>query len=456
MSMIRSEEVRQWKPILRALDPLREVGLEEIDDLYAERRAAPYKEIATDLLTADRAAEVKVILCGARGSGKSTELTRLARELSPEFCVVHTDLAAGLPEQAGTLAVLTLLGVAGLHAIQIWSSDDDTTKASVALVRGSEQLQGALTKFGAAGSMVTTLLDAVSGIVTVFNPAAGAVLATTNAVAKATGSLVGKATELRHALGRGPLQGRLPADKRDDTKAVVDAVNSILDELERLAGKPVVLLADGLDKRTGVEEVQLALSEEYLLRELRAPLVLTGPVNLRHDPRFRAMPGGFRLALLYNIPVCERGGEAVRPASEGIALLRELYERRRSASGIRADLMSAGILDRAALMCSGIIREFLGLLHATCKNALQSERETATPEDLEAAIRARRLAMEGYLNEQSVGILRRVLAKGIVPAGEAADVLLFENFIACYPNGDVWFRPHELIADYIANQSVAE
>ncbi len=75
--------------------------------------------------------------------------------------------------------------------------------------------------------------------------------------------------------------------------------------------------------------------------------------------------------------------------------------------------------------------------------------------DLDLAIKARRLEMEGYLNEGHVTTLRAVLDKAIVPAGPGADTLLFENFIACYPNGHIWFRPHELIVDFVAAHSNA-
>ena len=268
---------------------------------------------------------------------------------------------------------------------------------------------------------------------------------------KASGAAVNVGAEVRHALARGPLEGRLPQDRRDDAKAVVDAVNEILVELETLAGRPPLLLADGLDKRTGVKEVELALSEDYLLHELRAPMVLTGPVNLRHDPRFRAAPGKFRLVLLYNVPVCERRPDgSVGASEEGIRMLCALYERRREAAAIPAELFTEEMIERAASMSSGIIREFLSLLHSTCKNALGAARTTVEPADLELAIKARRLELEGYLDEGHLEILRRVLDKGVLPAAEQADTLLFENFIACYPNGDIWFRPHELIVKFVA------
>lgn len=455
MSLPSKELIDWWRPKLRALDPWRLVQLEEIDELYAEREGAPYRSLARDLVLAEQPAEVKVLLCGARGSGKTTELTRLAHDLEERFCVVQTDLGAGLPDEASTLAVVTLLGVAALRAIKIWSEPDGdvqalvpTGKASVA--RGIERLQAALERFGKGVPAVAQLLDGVSGIVTFFDPTLAAGLATASEVTKAAGSSATAITKLRNDLSRGPLEGRLPPEKRDDAQAVVEAINGILADLQALAGRPPLLLADGLDKRTRLDEVAQALDDEYLLRELQAPLVLTGPVNLRHDPRFRAVPGNFRLALLYNVPIWHRVDGAVQPAPDGVRVLKDLYQRRREDAGIPADLIGEPLVERAAQSCAGIVRDFLGLLHEAGKNALSRGQRTIAAADVEAAIKARRLEMEGYLNERGLDILNRVLDKSTLPDTPEADTLLFENFIACYHNGDIWFRPHDLIADFVA------
>ncbi|NJK31630.1 MAG: hypothetical protein HC927_03995 [Deltaproteobacteria bacterium] len=460
MSLPSRELVTWWKPKLRALDPWRTLGVDEIEALYAERRGEPavYRALATQLVMVDRPADLKVLLCGARGSGKSTEITRLAREIQQEFCVVQTDLGEGLPDNAGTLAVVMVLGVAGLHALQTWSEPDAEAKALVKqdndrVQRGTERLQAALSKFGDAMPSVADILGGISSIVTLLNPAAGVVVAGTGAAVKATS---GSGSKLRNSLARGPLEGRLPVDQRDNAKAVIDAVNEIFADLHSLAGRPPLLLADGLDRKTSVEDVELALSDEQLLRDLDAALVITGPVNLRHDPRFRATPGNFKLKILYNVPVCRRTDHGVEADREGIQMLCDLYERRRHAAGIPKDLIPAPLLERAAYMCAGIVREFLLLLYEACNSAIRKGRHSVEPDDLEEAIKSHRLAMEGYLDEARISILRRVLDKGIVPSGPVADRLLFENFIACYPNGDVWFRPHEVLVDYIKSKSTDE
>ena len=179
-------------------------------------------------------------------------------------------------------------------------------------------------------------------------------------------------------------------------------------------------------------------------------MILTGPVNLRHDPRFRAVPGNFRLALLYNVPVCERDESGrVHPSPEGVAVFRDLYGRRRRTAQLPEDLISAELVQRAAQLSSGIVRDFLRILHEACMNALSAGGRSVSAEDLELSIKTLRLEMQGYLDQGHIDTLGRVLAKTTVPVTAQADTLLFENFIACYANGDLWYRPHELIVDFV-------
>ena len=436
-----------WKPKIGALDPWRELGPHDIDDLYAERQTAPYQDLARQLLVIDHPAQFKVLLCGARGSGKSTELVRLAREIERDYCVVQTDLGAGLPDSASTLAVVTLLGVAALYALENWSGPDAIPMELSS--RGASKLDGALARFGHAVP-VSDLMKAVGGIVTLFAPGTGAAIGATGSVVEAASK---GSARLRSALTHGPLGDRLEPEQYEDARMVVEAVNGILADLEHACGRPPLLLADGLDKRTSVEDVEVALRDEQLLREIDAPLVLTGPVNLRYDPRFRKTPGNFRLSILYNVPTREQADNgAVRFCSTGIAMLKDLYARRRDAAGL-ADLIPDAIVEKAAKLSSGIVRDFLRLLHAACMNAMSASRTAVVESDLEQASKTQRLEMQGYLSQGDIDTLRHVLDQRMVPETNKADTLLFENFIACYPNGDLWYRPHELIVEFVESHS---
>jgi len=68
---------------------------------------------------------------------------------------------------------------------------------------------------------------------------------------------------------------------------------------------------------------------------------------------------------------------------------------------------------------------------------------------MDAAIGSKRRELQGCLRENLIDVLHHVLETTGLPEGDAADQLLFENFIACHANGDVWFRPHELLVAWL-------
>lgn len=445
------ELISWWRRILEAIDPLRPLVRDKIDDLYAERPDSPTRMIATRLRRSSPGHGQSILLYGARGAGKSSELSRLARELRDEYAVVQVDLGAGLPDQTSTLALVVLLGAAVLQVSKEWAGPD--AAATTPARTGEDKLNKALAKLGLASTFLGSVLKHIAPILTWTGADSGVTAAATAALSTA-GTALSHSADLRRELSRDPLAGRLPADRQDDARAVTESVNQLLHELEQLTGRPPLLLTDGLDKRTNIEDIQTALADLDLLVALEAPIILTGPVVLRHDVRFRGLANGFTMHSLPNIAVRKRGnegGETIEENADGLALLRDIFERRMRAIEV-LEAVEPQALDLAARMSSGIIREFLQILTGAGDLALDAGRRQITLRDVEAVVRRLRLSLQGSLNEKDWMLLARVLAKpGTLPADVRADVLLYENFIACYANGDLWFRPHEAIADSVAS-----
>lgn len=440
-----------WRPILDRIDPLRPLRLDDVENLYAERLDPPYRAITTRLLVRSPAQGQTIVLYGARGAGKSSELTRIADVLRDRYAVIQVDLGAGLPDDTSTLALVLLLGVAALAEQSRWRGAKEPD-ALARQKRGVDRLSKALKGFSLGGEFVAGLLEkarpllALTGVDGGASAALGAGLSAVSALAQTAA--------LKRELGRGPLAGRLPPDRFDDARAVVDAVNSILVDLGELAGRPPLILADGLDKRASIDEVEKALADIDLLTAVAAPMVLTGPVVLRHDPRFRAIGDRSLLITLPNITVRRRAASpagAVEDNPEGIGLLRDLFARRMNSIDISAnDVVEQEALTLAARMSSGIIREFLTILTDAGIIAIDAAQRKILLPHVEAAVRRLRLSLQGSLDAHAWNILARLLEKpGTLPADPGADVLLYENIIACYTNGDVWYRPHEAIVDSV-------
>lgn len=449
MSAADQEVLSWWRKVLGPLDPMQPLRAEDVGRLYTERPDAPYKMIAARLRRSPALRGQTILIYGARGAGKSSELSRLGAELKDEYTIVHVDLGAGLPETTSTLALVVLLGAAALHGLAQWERPDVPPSSGG---RGKDLLAVALKQLGLSADFLGGLLKHVGPALALVGADSGVSAAAGGAWAV---SALAHAAALRRELGRGPLGERLTSDRFDDARAVADAVNTIFLELEARAGRPPLLLADGLDKRTRLEDVSTALADRDLLASLAAPMVLTGPVVLRHDPRFRSLESGSAMFSLPNVAVRRRGGRGgheVVDNEDGIALLRELSMKRLATVDVHLDdLMERGALGLAARMSSGIIREFLTILTSAGDAAQSAGERRISAAHVEAAVRRIRLSLQASLDEQDWQILARLIQKpGTLPADDRADVLLYENFIACYANGDLWYRPHEAIAGSVS------
>ncbi len=437
-------QIALWKPTLGAIDPWRELTEDEIDALYVERPDSPLGAILIDLLSGDgEHGAACCVLCGARGSGKTTELLRLRHELRERRCVVYTDVGAVLPDEAGTLAVLVLLGAALLRAL------DDWTEGSDGVWEGFVQ---ALGSFGVSAEALSRLVQVVAPLVGLLRPDLAADAAVATQVAKAVPAARQAATEVRELLRRDGLEGRLPRGREDEARAVVAAVNDILAELERASGRSPLVVIEGLDKLATPESVRLALADIDLLVSLRVALVISGPTHMQYDLGLHGLhvQGGIRFHTLPNAPVRTRDSDGAPIENRaGINFLTEIFERRMKPLGAGARPFAGGVVADAARMSSGIVRDFLLLLEGAGKRALSEGRDAVGAGDLQAAVRGARIERQGFLRESHQTLLRRVQQKGTLPTGEDSDVLLYENFIVCYRNGDLWYEPHALLAGYV-------
>jgi len=443
-----AKQLKVWGPTLDALDPWRTLRTDEIDDLYVERPDAPLAEMMSDLLRGGESA--RCVLSGARGSGKTTELIRLARQLGSDRCVVYANLGEALPEDAGTLSVLALLGAALLRALETWTSPDgEDTPATATATARRQALGSALQRFGLGVDALASLIEAVAPLVWLAWPGATTASAMPYAIASAkTAQVLRRAiSRVQELLRRDGLGGRLPHGKEDDARAVVEAVNGILAALAKAAGRPPLLIAEGLDKLATAESVKLALADAHLLLDLETALVLSGPTRIQADIRLHELRarGGFRYHALPNVPVRIHGAEGATDNADGVNLLVELYRKRMAQLGDQARRFPDELVAEAAKLSSGITRDFLALLEAVGQQALQDGRDVAQPGDLDAAARAARIIRQGYLREHHYALLWRILEKGSLPSMPDADMLLYENYVVCYRNGDLWYEPHALL-----------
>ena len=429
--------VRHWQPIIRAFDPHKPLSTTEINTLYVEREGSPGRSIAEDLLY-DEDADRLFVMCGSRGSGKSTEIARLTESLQHTRVVVRLDLSTALPEPHSTVGLVIVIGLAALRAHEAWKGDTATHKR---ITQGLETaLQGLLNEQEPTQRKlnISDLVASTAGVVAVYSPEP------ISKVIAATAAGVAKASQLAWTPGL----GKSALDAPDQVSLnILNAVNTALEALTTASGRKPLILADGLDKLTELESLIQVLNRPQLLNDLATPLVLTAPINLMHSTEFNAVRQYAETVPLYNLPVVNPDDDT--KLGTGYANLREVFAFRKKHHSLTQHWLEDSALNLLIRFSGGSIRDFIGLIRDAAKHASRAGKTTIDDDHAQEAIRELRHRLQFPLTEASITLLRSVLTKGIPPGGEEAANLLFQNYILCYPNGDIWYRPHEVLVQWL-------
>lgn len=429
------DDLAFWRELHRRLDPLRLPSPDELATAYAPRADGPAARLAEEFELADQAAGIRSLICGARGSGKTTEMLHLQQiipQRRPGTATIYLDIASALPEKASTAVWLPLVAA----AVQAARFDAPASPTP-------QSLQAALTTIGVSADAFSRLVGFISQLMLY----SGEPAAASGAVLKGAGGAAREISELARFV-RGSLQQATNAEQ-DHVEALASGLREQIDLYQQGSGNELVLLLDGLDRRRSAEQVLDALNDADMLYDLPAGLILSGPVQMRFDRRFAALtlPGRFRTHTLPNLPVVTPQGAG---DGKGQDQLVELLQRRlEPISDPRTTLLFSEPLSRhAARMSSGLPREFLELLRLAARAARNDGRFSVDERDLEEAVRERRHDYQAGITSDMWDVLDEVLQRTERPRGDV-DELLFINLVACYSNGDIWFRPNELLVDYL-------
>lgn len=436
-----------WREMYAVFDPTVRVEYEDAD-LFVGRPGAVAASIADDLrLGLERAG--KWVVCGAMGSGKSSELVQLARLLEGSHAVVGVDLPRSVArvDRLRPAEVLYLIGLAAIRASRdLW--DHELPEATTAaLHRAFMPLLG-------DNRVEINPREIVQGVSLLVAHAASAAIG-------GSGALVGAASGLARAAA-GALPGHLQRTTPlgGATRAALDsdpeldqlrvAVDAVLDEVAKVR-QPVVLV-DGLDKIQTLTAIRDLFSDSRVLALPRAPVVYTGPITLMLATEWQATAGFFRRERLTNVVVHAPGPSGVEidadKIADGRAAMRSVIERRLFRLGDRTidDVFDAVALERIIDMSGGLLRDLIHLVNRAVRWCLRRQEARITAAIADEAIVEMRKEFEITLTTRRVEELVHVARCG-EPSGngeESADLLL-RGYVLPYANGRVWFEPHPLL-----------
>lgn len=438
-----------WRRIYASFDPTARVEYGDAD-LFVGRPGMVAKSIVDDLRLGLEP-QGKWVVCGAMGSGKSSELVELARVLSHSHAVIGLDLPRSVTrvELLQPAEVLYLVGLAAVRtARDLWQHD-----ISDALVG---ELHTAFTPLLSQQAREIDPREVLQGVALltahVVSAAAGAgagvVGAVTGGARAIAGMLPGKAKPRRGTWLGGSTRPAIDGDP--DIERLCTAVNAVLDEIAQT--RPPIVLVDGLDKIQEIQIIRDLFSGNRLLSLPRAPMVYTGPITLMLGTDWQATGGFFRRERLTNVVVRVPGLPGItidaQKVEAGGAAMREVVARRLSRENLTVDdVFAADSLDLIVANCGGLLRDLIHLVQRAVRWCIRHKpMEKISEIAAHEAIAELRREYEITLTTRRVEELLHVASVG-EPSGEkdVSSELLLTGYILPYANGRVWFEPHPIL-----------
>ncbi|MCB9791400.1 MAG: hypothetical protein H6741_01620 [Alphaproteobacteria bacterium] len=470
-----------WRPFRVAFNPtLKGLPLDQLDALYAEPPLAPalpsfalriHEWTNNVSLGRDDTAPPRLLLVGARGSGKSTQLHRAATLLSDTAYPVVVDLSPALVERMGTLPLIIHAGLAGLAHLTEWAAHGEAKVGMEAIRQAAGEARGLFADAMRALDMGANLADslgdllAAASIVLTQVPVPESQIAAAGAAAgSAAGKGMGKGflairratTALRGVGSEDSLATALGQNAVQQARPMLDAVNQIYAALYEANGhRHPVLLMEGMDKAATVGDAFALLKDDALFAELAFPTALTGSIALHMRLEFNNLSDVFKLETVYTQATRQFESTATSRA-ETLEYFQALVQQRIAHYGVPHDIVADAQLKKLALASSGLTAEFIKLLDDAATFAMTDGARTLRDQDVEQAIFRLRNAIATPLTEAHWSLLQKVMESKEAPEpsdGALGQELLYRNDILCYRNGRPWYWPHEVLIPYLMERS---
>jgi hypothetical protein len=439
-----------WETVFERFDPLVPVPREHTE-WHAARPLSPLDSICKKLDFPKGMPHV--LLTGTQGTGKSTELRRVAQARDGKEFVVFLDLEHHFDKVVGDwealqhvtawevvfltgLAVLRsaeeLLGfrLAPEHRRALEQAWVDAAKLSKAIESTPEVDAGKLAK-----SLV--LLASAAGAAAL-GPAGAA-------TGTAVGGLAALTESAKWSLPFGLSKTKLP-DQEREAQTLVACVNVIIGLVQQRGTKVLVML-DGLDRIKELDRAVELFVESKLIGQLACRVVLCGPFVLRTDGSLLGVRGFSDVPPLVNVPVLDKDDPS-RPGP-GIPFFRELFARRVADIGAPALILPPEI-DRLAYYSGGRARDFVDMIQRVAQAAWGDDVATASAEIVDAVIDERRRHWETGLHRGHIRVLEGIVNDPEhqlpdLPDDPLAQRLLANGALLPYPDGSEWYYPHPLL-----------
>jgi len=392
----------------------------------------------------------RVLFTGTVGTGKTTELLRVAEARKDRELVVFLDLQRHFsdvikdPAALEHISAWEVVFLAGL-ALVTQLREAGTFELPEAHLRAFAEAWSMAAKRASTpraaevdvGSLTKGLVALASG---------GAALAAGPAAGAAAGSM-GKLVadvfgSLKLNLPFGRSQNEL-LDQDPEAQTLLGSLN-VLVGFTQHKHRRVLLVIDGLDRIREIGRAKALFVDSQMIAQIECPTIVCGPFALRHHPSTAAIRGFTSVSVLVNAPVLLQSDPS-RPGA-GVDFFCDLFARRVEDLG-GPELIPRELLVELAYRSGGRARDFVRIVRDLASECWQDDAAVATPEIVKRVLRAIRLHYEMGLHRGHIDLLKSIAEdpEHRLPSDPLAQELLSYGTLLPYPNESEWFYPHPLL-----------
>jgi hypothetical protein len=447
-----------WEEIYKRFDPFHPV----VNPAWrAPRPASPANEIIR--VVSVPFGEPRALVTGTIGTGKSTELLRIAETRSGHDFVVVLDLVRHFSEVVGdeqalrSVEVWEVVFLAGLAVVRASNEvlpypipdgmQKDLSRAWERVARATETplLQGAQVDVGGLSKAMSVVASAAQPFLGLAPGAAAAAAVGLKALEAAGGAL-------KWNLPLGQAARRKP-DQDVEMQSLLHAVNAIIGYVQTKATR-ILLVIDGLDRILDLERAEALFLRSEMIAQLACRLIVTGPFSLRSHPAASAIPRFSEVVPIVNEPVMDKHDP--RRPGPGVAFFSEVFRRRTHDLGV-LDLVPQALLDQLAYHSGGRARDFVKSIRSLAEQAWLDDVPSATKPLVDKVLDKMRRLLETGLDEGHIEALERVMKNPLhrLPGDDKARDLLMYGQLLRYPNETEWYYPHPLLLMHLLRASTS-
>ena len=366
---------------------------------------------------------IRLVFTSHRGAGKSTEIKRLAHDLSQKYLCLY--LEANVEMNAVSIEV------------------EDLFLALVRLVEETMRKEGLPLDEKLLGNIYQWFTE------TIKTTSAGKTYRTeikTRAEAKASIPLLANLMARLSALFRAESSHKTEVKEtlKKFPGSLLDSVNLLLDEANtrlKRSGRQLLIMIDNLDRYEPAVIDQMLTANAERFRKLHCNLLLTPPISLIYQPESEILEQNYNCFSMPTVKLREQGDDYKRFNGVGRDLLVKALARRINLDRL---IPNEAARDRLVFGSGGSIRN---LLELTLDATLEAEQESISLDDVNRVLQRRLQRYRDLINANGLmsALVQMSLNKQLDAESNCGKALYHR--LAFMYNGEGWYDVHPLITE---------